>query len=160
MNRLPVPRDLEDITPHWLTQTFASHEASKPATVTSYSAHQAAKRLQFRFWEPASMHRAPHDIFRFPIPLLDATLNSEAGVGASSSMMQKYVRTAQPDFVMPPCLIHPGAGSHILKPPTVDANLPKILGPWHDEIRQPTLTRANCPRATHSSATAQLRPCY
>ena len=30
MNRLPAPRDLEDITPHWLTQALASHGASKP----------------------------------------------------------------------------------------------------------------------------------
>ena len=35
---------------------------------------------------------------------------------------------------------------------------PKILDPYHDEIRQPTLTPRRLPHATHLSATAQLRP--
>ncbi len=85
------------------------------------------------------MHRLPHDIFHFlvPPPQCYPQFRSRKGTAPSSSMMQKYVRTAQPDFVMPPRLIHPGAGSHILKPPTALPAFPYAPMPRrHDEILQ------------------------
>ena len=78
--------------------------------------------------------------------------------------MQEYVRTPQPDFVMPPQPARPGADNQIVTPSTaVPASPYALTSHCHDEIRQahsrPQFPAIR-PHSTHVSATTQLQPLY
>ncbi len=102
MNRLPVPRDPEDITPHWLTQALASHGASKPATVTSYTAQRIGTGLGFlsRLFRLSLHYDNETDL---PSAVILKLPSTNAGLPTPSRSLRQHHREVRFYQQVPPC---------------------------------------------------------
>ena len=92
MNRLPVPRDLYDITASWLTEALAGGATSKPVSVTSYSAEAIGAGSGFMaslFRLSLAYDQEHHDLPRTVILKLPST---DSKLRALSDKLGQYER--------------------------------------------------------------------